>query len=405
MPISRQLVDIHKHPPLWRRWPETEAVLEALTVGGGSARFVGGCVRDSLLGVETEDIDIATDLLPESVVTHLERAGITAIPTGIDHGTVTAVIGKKHFEITTLRVDTKSHGRHADVAFTDDWEQDAKRRDFTFNALYLDPAGKLVDPVGGLVDLTAGYVRFIGSAKERIREDRLRVLRYFRFYARFGADNPDEEALKACMNSANELGNLSAERVRKELLLLLAAENPYPALLLMSKAGVLEALVGPVEPPKLKLLLSLNIESDAVQRFTVLLNGNQELLQVVADKLRFSNKQKERISVMCGGYVKADMSRRAREVALYQLGPQGFIDQTLMLWVHLGLQHDLTAYLEDAHRWTAPIFPVSGGELLAHGMEEGEALGRLLKRMEARWIDSGFKLSKSALIREFLSDT
>ncbi|WP_340151261.1 CCA tRNA nucleotidyltransferase [uncultured Sneathiella sp.] len=405
MPVSRQLVDIHKHPPPWRRWPETEAVLEALTVGGGSARFVGGCVRDSLLGVKTEDIDIATNLLPESVVTHLERAGITAIPTGIDHGTVTAVIGKKHFEITTLRVDTKSHGRHADVAFTGDWEQDAKRRDFTFNALYLDPTGELVDPVGGLADLTAGYVRFIGSAEERINEDRLRVLRYFRFYARFGADNPDEDALKACANSANELGNLSAERVQKELLLLLATEDPYPALFLMSKAGVLEALVGPADLLKLKLLLSLNVESDALQRFTVLLKGNHKSLQALADKLRFSNKQKDRISVMCEGRVAADMSPEAREVALYELGSLGFIDQTVMLWVNLGSQHDLTDYLEDAAKWTAPVLPVNGGDLLAHGMGEGEALGRLLNQMEARWIDSGFTLSKSELIREFLSDT
>ncbi|MAZ02692.1 MAG: hypothetical protein CMN56_06100 [Sneathiella sp.] len=405
MPGSRQLVDIHKHPPPWRRWPETEVILEALITGGGSARFVGGCVRDSLLGVETEDIDIATDILPETVVVRLEKSGITAIPTGIDHGTVTAAIGKRHFEITTLRVDTQSHGRHADVAFTGDWEQDAKRRDFTFNALYLDPTGELADPVGGLADLTAGYVRFIDRAEDRIREDRLRVLRYFRFYARFGANNPDEDALKACANSANDLGNLSAERVQKELLLLLATEDPYPALVLMSKAGVLDALVGPVDLPKLKLLLSLNVESDALQRFTVLLNGNRKSLQALADKLRFSNKQKERISVMCGGQVAADMSPEAREVALYELGSQGFIDQTLMLWVNLGPQYALTAYLEDAQHWTAPVFPVSGGDLLAQGMEEGMALGRLLKQMEARWIDSGFKMSKSALIHEFLPDT
>ena len=404
MPISRHLVDIHQHPPRWRRWPETEAIIEALTSDGGSVRFVGGCVRDSLLGIVTEDIDIATDLLPDKVLKQLEKANITAIPTGIEHGTVTAVMGKKHFEITTLRVDTKGHGRHADVAFTLDWQQDAERRDFTFNALYLDPAGHLVDPVGGLADLKVGYVRFIGNARARIREDRLRVLRYFRFYARFGADNPDKDALQACANFASELGNLSVERVQKELMLLLAAEDPYPALVLMSETGVLEALVGPVDLQKLKRLLSLNIESDAVQRFAVLLKGNQKSLHSMADKLRFSNKQKERISVMCAGQVTENMSPQDRNIALYQLGPLGFVDQTLMRWVDEGSQYDLTPYLEDAARWTAPVFPVNGGDLLAHGMAEGEALGRLLKQMEARWIASGFKLSKAALIREFLPD-
>ena len=172
----------------------------------------------------------------------------------------------------------------------------------------------------------------------------------------------------------------------------------------MSETGVLEALVGPVDLQKLKRLLSLNIESDAVQRFAVLLKGNQKSLHSMADKLRFSNKQKERISVMCAGQVTENMSPQDRNIALYQLGPLGFVDQTLMRWVDEGSQYDLTPYLEDAARWTAPVFPVNGGDLLAHGMAEGEALGRLLKQMEACWIASGFKLSKAALIREFLPD-
>ncbi|MEX0583008.1 MAG: hypothetical protein WD185_05010, partial [Sneathiella sp.] len=263
MLVSRRLVDIQQYSPAWRLWPETDAVIAALTCDGGNVRFVGGCVRDALLGIETEDIDMATDLLPDAVVTCLEKAGITAIPTGIDHGTVTAVLKKRHFEITTLRIDIKGHGRHADIAFTQDWESDAERRDFTFNALYLDPKGKLTDPVGGLADLKTGYVRFIGSAEERIREDRLRVLRFFRFFARFGANNPDEDAVQACTRAASDLCDLSVERVQKELTLLLAAENLYPALVLMRKTGVLEAIVGSVDMAKLKSLLSLDIKSDA----------------------------------------------------------------------------------------------------------------------------------------------
>lgn len=406
MPPEAKLVNIFTLPPVWRRWPETQAVLDALTNEGGTARFVGGCVRDALLGVTTDDIDIATDLLPGAVIQGLERAGITALPTGLDHGTVTAVLNKRHFEITTLRIDLVTHGRHAEIAFTQDWERDAERRDFTFNALYLDPAGELVDPVGGLADLAVRHVRFIGNAEDRIREDRLRVLRYFRFYARFGDDNPDEHAVRACTKAAHQLGQLSAERVQKELLLLLDSENPGPALALMDETGVLAAIIGgPANLEQLKSLLSLNVPSNALLRFAALLGGDKDRALHLAAKLRFSNKQKDRLAVMCARDVVVDMPSSERQKILYRIGKTGFVEQTLLLWAALGRDHELDDYLVEASNWIAPQFPVTGQDLLGRGVGEGEKLGRLLKEMEVQWIASGFTLSKVELIREFLSDS
>ena len=403
---QHRLADIFKDPPVWRSWPETQAVIDALKSEGGTARFVGGCVRDALLDLETEDIDIATDLIPGAVIQGLERAGITALPTGLDHGTITAVLNKRHFEITTLRVDVVNHGRHAEIAFTHDWERDAERRDFTFNALYLDPEGELVDPVGGLADLAARHVRFIGNAAERIREDRLRVLRYFRFYARFGDENPDEQALHACAKAAGQLGQLSAERVRKELLLLLGTDKPLPAIGLMEKTGVLPAILGgPADLERLNALLALDMPSDALLRFAALLGGDKGRALDLAGKLRFSNKQKERLTVMCGKDVMPDLSSPARRELLYKIGKTGFVDQTLLLWAALGLDANLAHYLEEADQWDAPEFPVTGRDLLTLGVGEGEQLGKLLKKMEESWIASDFTQTKDELLQEFLPDT
>ena len=405
MPQAQVLVDIFKHPPAWRHWPETEAVIAALNNEDDSVRFVGGCVRDALLGLLSEDIDIATDLQPGEVIQELERAGITSLPTGLDHGTITAVVKKRHFEITTLRVDLAGHGRHADIAFTRDWMRDAERRDFTFNALYLDPKGELIDPVGGLADLTLRHVRFIGNADERIREDRLRVLRYFRFFARFGDSNPDEHAVQACARAASKLGNLSAERVQKELMLLLATENPGPALDLMAETGVLAAIIGaPADLTQMKSLLALDAPRDALLRFAVLLGGDKKKVLKLADKLRFSNKQKERLTIMCKKNVLENMRSSERQAVLYKIGKTGFMDQTWLLWAALGPDYNLAPYLDEAASWTAPRFPIGGRDLLDSGVSEGAELGRLLKTIEARWIASGFTLTKAELLREFLPD-
>ncbi|MZR30117.1 CCA tRNA nucleotidyltransferase [Sneathiella litorea] len=405
MPNGRMLTDIVAHPPAWWRWPETKAVINALRNEGGSARFVGGCVRDALLGLATEDIDIATDLLPGSVIQGLERANILALPTGLDHGTITAVLNKRHFEITTLRVDLVGHGRHADIAFTRDWERDAERRDFTINALYLDPEGELIDPVGGLADLKMSHIRFIGNADDRIREDRLRVLRFFRFFARFGDDNPDQHALHACARAAGQLDTLSVERVQKELMLLLDTQNPVAALDLMEETGVLEAIIGrKPDLSMLRLLLSLEVPSDALQRFAALLCVQMDDVLKLANKLRFSNNQKQRLAVMCAGDVKENMSVQELREALYQLGKKGFEDQVMMLWAQIGAGKDLSSYLLEAASWQAPQLPVTGSDLLSHGIAEGAELGNLLRKMEVHWIASGFKSTKAELLREVLPD-
>jgi len=396
----RALVDIVSTPPPWRTWPETEAVLTALDKVGGTARFVGGCVRDALLGLSTTDIDICTDLKPEDVVAALESVQIRAIPTGIDHGTITAVLGEHSFEITTLRVDVISHGRHADVAFTGDWKQDAARRDFTVNAIYLDRNGEIFDPAGGLNDLQAGKIRFIGKAEDRIREDRLRVLRYFRFFARLGEDKPDPEALEACRAAAGQLDKLSIERIRKELLLLLATNQPFTSVQLMAETGVLTAILE--QEPDLGLLrslLSLPVGSDEIQRLAALLGGAQSPIEATAERLKFSNRQKKRLAALSGQDVSENLPPQDRATALYQLGAEAFADQALLLWARDPKNSEFTAYLEDARNWSAPIFPVAGADLLDRGMESGPELGRQLKELESEWINSGFTASKADLLK------
>ena len=221
----------------WLTAESSRKLMDVLTASGAEARFVGGCVRDALLGkIDADvDLDVATGLLPDQIIERLEAAEIKAIPTGIAHGTVTAIIAGQSFEITTLRKDVACDGRHADVQFTDDFELDAKRRDFTINAMSTDRLGRLFDYFGGVEDLKAGRIRFVGNAEERVREDYLRILRFFRFYARFGRPPADQQALQACKVEAAGLARLSGERIRSEMLKLLASGNAVAALTLMSE--------------------------------------------------------------------------------------------------------------------------------------------------------------------------
>ena len=223
----------------WIARPQTQTVMDALERGGKSARFVGGCVRDALLGLNVKDVDIATPETPERVIELIEEADLRAIPTGIDHGTVTAICDGIPFEITTLRRDIETYGRRARVSFTEDWAEDAARRDLTLNALYCDRLGKVYDPIGGLEDLKAGRIRFVGDARARIEEDILRLLRFFRFFAFYGSAPADVEALNACRDMAPQLNQLSVERVWKELSRLLLAPDPTQAFSLMSSYGIL----------------------------------------------------------------------------------------------------------------------------------------------------------------------
>src|ERR1700722_18860956 len=227
----------------WMRAVETGAVIDALSAHGGSARFVGGAVRNALLRLEVDDIDIATPLVPDEVIRRLQSSGIKAVPTGIDHGTITAIVGSKFFEVTTLRRDVETDGRHAIVSFSDNWEEDASRRDFTVNAMYASPDGEVFDYFGGLADLAARRIRFIGDPVARIREDYLRILRLFRFHAWYGQGAMDEQGLGAATAERSGLRRLSGERIQKELLRLLAAKNPGPALQAMEKRGILEEII------------------------------------------------------------------------------------------------------------------------------------------------------------------
>ena len=284
----------------WMHAPATEAVIAALTAGGAEVRFVGGCVRDALLGRPVTDIDIATPDEPKRVIELLEAAGLKAVPTGIEHGTVTAVALHQPFEVTTLRRDVETYGRRAKVAFTDDWTADASRRDFTFNSMSCAPDGRLHDPFGGAADLEARRVRFVGDAEARIREDVLRLLRFFRFYAHYGAPPPDAEALAAVRIMAALLPTLAGERVAAETFKLLAAPDPAPVLVLMRDSGVLPHFLP--EAQRLERLGhltaiegSLSLGAAPPRRLAAALEGGEPAARAVARRFRLSNALSERV--------------------------------------------------------------------------------------------------------------
>ncbi|USG61885.1 CCA tRNA nucleotidyltransferase [Sneathiella marina] len=403
MGVSISIRDIQANPPDWSGWPEVKRVFSAISEVNGTARFVGGCVRDALLGITSDDIDICTDLTPIDTIDALERKSIRVIPTGLAHGTVTAVINKCKFEITTLRVDVQSHGRHADVRFTKDWYSDASRRDFTINAIYLDPTGEIFDPFEGISDLKDGRVRFIGNPEERIAEDRLRILRFFRFFARFGGNIPDKEALNACRKNAQYLESLSAERVQKELLQILAVVDPLPAVKLMAKNQILKVILpGAPNTSLLASLLSLPFDTDSIQRLACLLGGEPDHAARAAQKLKFSRKLENRLLVMCDSNDEALRSEHQKQTVLYRLGKQGFIDQALLYCSRKGDVRELETSLDLAENWCVPVFPISGSDLTELGVAPGPEMGQLLKKMEQSWVSSGFSLTKEILISEVL---
>jgi poly(A) polymerase len=308
--------------------PATRRVFAAVTADGAQARFVGGCVRDALLGRKVKDIDIATDAAPERVMRLLEAAGIRAIPTGIDHGTVTAVIERAHYEITTLRHDVETYGRHAKVAFTDDWMADASRRDFTMNALFCALDGTLFDPFGGMADALAGRVRFVGEPRARITEDVLRLLRFFRFQAHYGRTAPDPAALSACMALAPLLPRLSGERVQGEFLRLLRADDPVPVLRLMVERSIMAHLLpDAVRLDRLAGLIALERDpvlcpedGDPLRRLAALLPDERAVGLRVAERLRLSNEETERLALLAAPKRPVDWAsdgtrRRARPFA------------------------------------------------------------------------------------------
>ena len=397
-------------PRDWMTAEETVALLGALGAGGSEVRFVGGCVRDALAGRPVKDIDLATPDPPEQVMALLERAGIKAVPTGLDHGTVTAISNHRPYEVTTLRHDVESHGRHATVAFTDDWKADAARRDFTFNAMSCRADGTLFDPFGGRADLAAGRVRFVGSARQRIQEDYLRLLRFFRFHAHYGRGRPDPEGLEAAADLSPGLSRLSGERMREELLRLLEAADPAPVMEIMAARSILAAVLPELRATAvLRELVARGQEDkpDRLLRLAALLEGGEAAVRHLADRLRLSRAERERLSTLVAPKfpVAADMAEPALRVAVYRLGPA--VADLLRLDVArcaaAGQAVDgavAAARLELAETWTAPRFPLKGSDVLDLDIPEGESVGRLLAAVEDWWIDREFQPDKSNCLAE-----
>jgi poly(A) polymerase len=386
-------------PPLagqpWLRAPASRKVVRALEAGGRPARFVGGCVRDGLLGRARPraDLDLATPERPEAVMRLLAAAGLKAIPTGLAHGTVTAVAGRQRFEITTLRRDVLTDGRRAEVAFTDDFEADAARRDFTINAMSCDREGRLYDYFGGHADLRAGRIRFVGDPEKRIREDYLRVLRFFRFFAHYGREPADAAALAACGAAAPELARLSGERVRTEMLKLLGAEDPLPALRLMAETGVLaEVIPGPVAEGRLARLLALASAADPLLRLGALLRpppAGPALVRTVAERWRLANRDAARLEAMTEAALPAlDAPAAQFRRGLYRLGPELYLDLVRLAAAEAG--GDPEPALAELRRWAAPKLPVGGDDLLALGLAPGPQLGKILALVEGWWLERDF---------------
>jgi poly(A) polymerase len=358
-----------------------ERLLDVLGAPAGDTRFVGGCVRDTLLELPVSDVDLATRLAPQEVIARLKAASIKAVPTGLAHGTVTAVIGGKPVEVTTLRRDVATDGRHATIEYTDDWRADAARRDFTINALSADPeSGKVHDYFGGLADLPERRVRFIGDALTRIAEDHLRILRFFRFHARFGTGAPDAAGLDACTERANDLMALSRERIADELLKLLALAEPAATVRLMIERGIFRPVVPEiVEAETLERLIAaeraFGVAPHPLRRFAALLPGEPEVAAAVATRLRLSNKAVKRLALAAARTTGDDAKRLA-----YAIGTEGAVDRLL-------LAGEDPAALSD---WQPPRLPLSGGELIGMGLTAGPEVARTLQAVERAWVEAGF---------------
>ena len=392
----------------WMNAAETRAVMNALVANGGNARFVGGAVRNALLGRDVDDVDIATPLLPDEVVRRLEFSRIRAVPTGIVHGTVTAIVNRRALEITTLRRDVETDGRHAVVAFSGDWAEDAARRDFTINALYAAEDGEVFDYTGGLADLAARRIRFIGDPVARIREDYLRILRLFRFHAWYGQGAMDEPALRAAAAERAGMRSLSGERVQKEMLRLLAAAYPSPAIRMMAKTGVLEEIIsGTARIDRLERLAAIDAEqkfaADSVLRLCSLTPADPAIASRIATRLKFSNENRDRMIDLSGTNENFEpgMPQSVLRRLLYRLGTQRVRDRILLRWSedpdtshHAGWRE----LFEAAHIWTVPRFPLTGGDVLATGVAEGRQVGAMLSKLEADWIESDFSEDRQALL-------
>ncbi|HYD15473.1 MAG TPA: CCA tRNA nucleotidyltransferase [Hyphomicrobium sp.] len=396
----------------WLESGGTQAVLGAIVRGNFEARVVGGAVRNALLGTPVKDVDIATTALPADVMRLAEAAGLAAVPTGVAHGTVTVIVHHQPFEVTTLRRDVETFGRQARVAFSTSWADDAARRDFTLNALYCDADGKVHDPLGGYADLVARRVRFIGEARDRIREDYLRILRFFRFTAEYAAGAPDAEGLAASIELSPGLAQLSAERVRAELLRLLDAERAVEIIAVMADAGLVEKLLGVGGDTKRLARLvdveaSLERDPDPLLRLAALTGGGRELIGL-GPRLRLSNAEQEQLSRLAlpDPAFHPDTPERQARAFLYRFGAEAFRDGVLIAWAGSGAAADDARWQERfllPNRWSVPALPVRGSDLLDRGLAEGPAIGRVVRQFEDWWIAEDFPQDEMRLAKT-LSD-
>jgi poly(A) polymerase len=396
----------------WMQAQATRAVMAALEAAGGKgcARFVGGCVRNAVMGIPIDDVDIATSLTPDAVAKAVTAAGLKAVPTGLEHGTVTAISQSQPFEITTLRRDVSTDGRRAVVAFTTDWNEDALRRDFRFNSLYADAKGDVFDPTGeGVADAKAGRTVFVGDARTRIREDYLRILRLFRFHAWYGRGEPDDAALEACAALKGELKSLSAERVAKELLKTLAAKEPRRAISLMAEIGVLaEVLPEAGSRERFERLVEIEQEQfwppDAELRLAALM-PDATAASKAARRLRLSNAQHDRIvaALATEPPVTSWMSPKAARRGVYLNGPLAFPDRVKLAWAaseNAAATPQWLGLLAIGQAWRAPALPVNGEDAAGLGVPRGPKVGQVLREVEAWWIDQDFPDDRAAAIEQ-----
>ena len=393
--------------PDWLASGALAQVLAVLDHAGEEARVVGGAVRNAMFGQTADEVDIATTAVPDTVIERARAAGFKAVPTGIDHGTVTVIVDSTPFEVTTLRADVETYGRKAKVAFGRDWKTDAERRDFTMNGLSVDRTGEIFDYVGGLADIDARRVRFIGDPAKRIAEDFLRILRFFRFHATYGHGAPDPAGLAACIAAREGLGQLSRERIRMELLKLLRAEHATPTLAVMTEAGLLEAVLGGI--PLLasfentcKVEKAAGVAGDPVRRLGALAVSVVEDAERLWQRLRLTNSEHARLTSIAEGWsqIAPAHGEAAGRETIYRIGPDRFVDRVLVAWARSpagAADAEWNSFATLPRRWTAPKFPLHAKDFTRRGIEKGPRLGAALAAAEEAWITAGFPADTAAL--------
>ncbi|WP_112941080.1 MULTISPECIES: CCA tRNA nucleotidyltransferase [unclassified Rhizobium] len=406
----------------WFNDPALKRVFSLLNADGGEGRVVGGAVRNSLMGLDVSDIDVATTLTPDVVIERAKEAGIKAVPTGVEHGTVTLVIDRKPFEVTTLRADVETDGRRATVAFSTDWQTDAERRDLTINALYVGENGEVVDLVGGLVDIEKRNIRFIGDAATRIKEDYLRILRFFRFFAYYGSGRPDADGLRAAAAARSKLSTLSAERVWSEMRKLLSADDPGRALLWMRTVGALTEILPETEkwgidaiPALIATEKALGWTPDPLLRLAAIVPPDAKRLEAMAARLKLANAEAVVFKAWANAApINDEMSTAAFDRLLYRNGAEGIITRLkLALAVARGKAEGdmaemarsarLNKLLDHANAWVKPSFPVNGGDVIAAGIPSGRQVGETLATLEHQWVEENFASDRATLLAR-LSD-